>query len=40
MQSVLQGWIDITYMNEDATLRIARGNKGTLFVCEWQGRGL
>eukprot|EP00882_Tetradesmus_deserticola_P008847 GHRQ01009333.1.p1 GENE.GHRQ01009333.1~~GHRQ01009333.1.p1 ORF type:complete len:417 (+),score=153.00 GHRQ01009333.1:317-1567(+) len=27
-----KGWIDITYMNEDATLRIARGNKGTLFV--------
>ncbi|KAF6249504.1 hypothetical protein COO60DRAFT_1580714 [Scenedesmus sp. NREL 46B-D3] len=27
-----KGWIDITYMNEEATLRIARGNKGTLFV--------
>ncbi|WIA42374.1 hypothetical protein OEZ86_008379 [Tetradesmus obliquus] len=27
-----KGWIDITYMDEDATLRIARGNKGTLFI--------
>eukprot|EP00892_Ulva_mutabilis_P007085 jgi/Ulvmu1/4749/UM020_0033.1 len=27
-----KGWIDITYMNEDGTFRLTRGNKGTLFV--------
>ncbi|KIY95935.1 putative plastid-lipid-associated protein 12 [Monoraphidium neglectum] len=26
------GWIDTTYMNQDGTFRLARGNKGTLFV--------
>jgi hypothetical protein len=24
----LQGWIDTTYMNQDGTFRLARGNKG------------
>ena len=28
----LQGWLDLTYMNADATFRLSRGNKGTLFV--------
>lgn len=27
-----KGWIDTTYMNADGTFRLARGNKGTLFV--------
>lgn len=27
-----KGWIDTTYMNEEGTFRLARGNKGTLFV--------
>lgn len=27
-----KGWIDNTYMNAEGTFRIARGNKGTLFV--------
>jgi hypothetical protein len=31
---VLQGWIDITYMNPEGTFRIARGNKGTLFILQ------
>lgn len=34
----MQGWIDTTYMNEDATFRLARGNKGTLFVREYTGQ--
>jgi hypothetical protein len=29
-----QGWIDTTYMNEEGTFRLARGNKGTLFIRE------
>jgi hypothetical protein len=28
----VQGWIDTTYMNPEGTFRLARGNKGTLFV--------
>jgi hypothetical protein len=31
----MQGWIDTTYMNPEGTFRLARGNKGTLFVCRW-----
>lgn len=27
-----KGWLDLTYMNADATFRLSRGNKGTLFV--------
>ncbi|KXZ56530.1 hypothetical protein GPECTOR_1g476 [Gonium pectorale] len=27
-----KGWLDVTYMNTDATFRLSRGNKGTLFV--------
>ena len=32
---VVQGWIDTTYMNQEGTFRLARGNKGTLFVREY-----
>ena len=24
----MQGWIDITYLSQDGTLRLTRGNKG------------
>lgn len=27
-----KGWLDVTYMNKDGTLRLSRGNKGTLFI--------
>jgi len=27
-----KGWIDITYLSEDGTFRLTRGNKGTLFI--------
>lgn len=27
-----KGWLDITYLSRDGTFRLARGNKGTLFV--------
>jgi hypothetical protein len=29
---LLQGWIDTIYMNPEGTFRLARGNKGTLFI--------
>ena len=32
---VLQGWIDTIYMNPEGTFRLARGNKGTLFIREY-----
>jgi len=34
----MQGWIDTIYMNADGTFRLARGNKGTLFVREYTGQ--
>ena len=33
-----KGWIDVTYMSQDRTFLLSRGNKGTLFilsVCEF-----
>ncbi|CAD7697476.1 unnamed protein product [Ostreobium quekettii] len=27
-----KGWLDVTYLSPDGTLRLCRGNKGTLFV--------
>ena len=32
MMSILQGWLDITYLSPDGQFRLSRGNKGTLFV--------
>lgn len=29
---VLQGWIDITYMSEDGSFRLTKGNKGELLA--------
>eukprot|EP00798_Chlamydomonas_sp_ICE-L_P014069 gene14069-20014_t len=29
-----KGWIDVTYMSPDGTLRLSRGNKGTLFILQ------
>lgn len=28
----LQGWLDVTYLSSDSSLRLSRGNKGTLFI--------
>ena len=32
MRRVLQGWLDITYLDPLGDFRLSRGNKGTLFV--------
>lgn len=30
----VKGWVDVTYMNDDASFRLTRGNKGTLFILQ------
>ncbi|MEW5309719.1 MAG: hypothetical protein WDW38_001582 [Sanguina aurantia] len=27
-----KGWLDVTYLSDDSSLRLSRGNKGTLFI--------
>ena len=31
-QACIQGWLDTTYLSEDGSFRISKGNKGTVFV--------
>lgn len=32
-----KGWLDVTYLAQDCSFRLSRGNKGTLFVLQKEG---